>query len=272
MRAALAYEWMRLRTIRSTYWLIGLCWGFQFILTMVIAWRLPSSGPLSGGDDTIASTLTLGASSGFAPLLMAYVIGIVGVFSMGHEYRHGMIRATLTAVPSRTAVFAAKFITTGVVAAGVAVGSILIGLLSAVTFGVDLPSASDVGRLSLGIVLFTVLFTWTGVAYAALIRNQTAAVAMLMLIPSVVESIIRVVVISIKASSDDPSGKGEGIALLKYLPYDAGGQLYTRASINDLFSFFGYHPFGPVGGGLVFAVFTAILLAGAYALFLRRDA
>jgi hypothetical protein len=26
------------------------------------------------------------------------VIGLLGVFSMGHEYRHGMIRATLTAL------------------------------------------------------------------------------------------------------------------------------------------------------------------------------
>ncbi len=272
MRAALAYEWMRLRTIRSTYWLIGLCWGFQLLWTMVIAWRLPSSGPLSGGEDTIASMLTLGASSGIAPLLMAYVVGIVGVFSMGHEYRHGMIRATLTAVPSRTAVFSAKVITIGIVAAGVAVGSILIGLLSAVTFGVDLPDGSAIGKLTLGVVLFVVLFTWTGFAYAALIRNQTAAVAMLMLIPSVVESIIRAVVLSIKAASDDPSGKGGGVTILKYLPYDAGGQLYTRASINDLFSFFGYHPFHALGGGIVFGVFTAVLLAASYALFIRRDA
>lgn len=272
MRAALAFEWMRLRTIRSTYWLIGICLTFQFVLTMLIAWRLPSSGPLSGGDDTVASMLTLGASAGFAPLLIAYVIGIIGVFSMGHEYRHGMIRATLTALPSRTAVFFAKVITTGLVAAVVALGSILIGLLSAVIFGVDLPSASELGKLTLGVVLFTVFFSWTGLAYAALLRNQTAAVAMLMLVPSVVESIIRAVFFAIKAASEDPSGSGGSVTVLKYLPYDAGGQMYTRASINDLFSIFGYTPFGPLGGGIVFGAFAALLLAGSYALFIRRDA
>lgn len=272
MRAALAYEWVRLRTIRSTYWLIGICWGLQFFFTMIIAWRLPSSGPLSGGDDTIASMLTLGASSGFAPLLMAYVIGIIGVFSMGHEYRHGMIRATLTAVPSRTAAYFAKVITTAVVAIVVAVGSILIGLLSAVIFGVNLPDPAEIGKLTLGVVLFTVFFTWTGFAFAAIIRNQTAAVAMLLLVPSVVESIIRAVFFAIKAGSDDPTGKGGSVQVLRYLPYDAGGQMYTRASINDLFSILGYTPFGPVGGGIVFGVFTAALLAGGYSLFLRRDA
>lgn len=272
MRAALAYEWVRLRTIRSTYWLIGLCWAFQFVLTMVIAWRLPSSGPLSGGDDTIASMLTLGASSGFAPLLMAYVIGILGAFSMGHEYRHGMIRATLTAVPNRSAAFFAKVITTGAVALAVSLGSIGIGVLSALIFGVQLPDAAELGKLTLGVSLFTVLFTWTGLCYAAITRNQTAAVALLLLMPSVVESIIRAVFFAVKAGSDNPTASGGSVEVLKFLPYDAGGQMYTRASINDLFGILGYTPFGPVGGGLVFAVFTALLLACSYTLFVRRDA
>lgn len=272
MRAAFAYEFMRLRTIRSTYWLIGIALAFQLILTMIIAWRLPDSGSLSGGDTTVSNLLTLGASAGFAPLLMAYVIGILGVFSMGHEYRHGMIRATLTAIPSRTNVFIAKVATTGLVAAAVAFASMLIGVLSALTFGVSLPGTSVLGKLTLGVVLFTVFFTWSGFAYAAIIRNQTAAVAMVMLVPSVVESIIRAVLISIKAASDDPSGKGAVVTILKYLPYDAGGQMYTRASINDLFSIFGFTPFGPLGGGIVFGVFVGALLAISYALFLRRDA
>lgn len=272
MRSALAYEWVRLRTIRSTYWLIGLCWAFQFIITMIVAWRLPSAGRFSGGENTVANMITLGAASGIAPLLMAYVIGILGVFSMGHEYRHGMIRATLTAVPNRSAAFFAKVITTGMVAAGVALGSIAIGLLSALIFGVGLPTAGQMGRLTLGIVLFTVFFTWTGFAYAAILRNQTAAVALLLLVPSVIESIIRAVVFAVKVGSNDPTSRGGSVQILRLLPYDAGGQMYTRASVDDIFSILGYTPFGPLGGGVVFGVFTAILLAGAYLLFLRRDA
>ncbi|MDQ3156433.1 MAG: ABC transporter permease [Actinomycetota bacterium] len=272
MRAALAYEWMRLRTVRSTYWLIGLSFAFQLIVTMLIAWQLPESGPLSGGDGPVTQLVTVGAASGVAPLFLAYIVGIVGVFSMGHEYRHGMIRATLTAIPSRTAVFVAKLLTTGVVAAGAAIGCVAIGLLSAVVFGVDMATFDRLSKLTFGVVLFTVLFTWSGLAYSALLRNQTAAVAMLMLVPTVVESIIRAVVIAIKAGSDDPSGRGGYVSILKYLPYDAGGQMYTRASLDDLLSFLGYTPFGAVGGGIVFGTFVGGLLALAYALFLRRDA
>ena len=98
---ALRYEIVRLRTIRSTYWLIGIPLSLQLLISMLIAWRLPESGPLSGGDDSFAILVTIGASLGVAPLFIAYVMGLLGVFSMGHEYRHGMIRATLTALPSR---------------------------------------------------------------------------------------------------------------------------------------------------------------------------
>jgi len=272
MREALAYELMRLRTVRSTYWLIGLSFAFQLIVTMLIAWQLPESGPLSGGDGPVTQLVTIGAASGVAPLFVAYIVGIVGVFSMGHEYRHGMIRATLTAIPSRTAVFAAKLLTTAVIATGAAIGCVAIGLFSAVVFGVDMATFDRLARLTLGIVLFTVLFTWSGLAYSALLRNQTAAVALLMLVPTVVESIIRAVIVAIKVGSDDPSGRGGFVNILKYLPYDAGGQMYTRASVDDLLSFLGYEPFGAVGGGLVFGVFVGALLALAYALFLRRDA
>lgn len=272
MRAALAYEWVRLRTIRSTYWLIALAFAFQLLMTMLIAWQLPESGPLSGGNGPVAQLVTVGASSGFAPLFLAYILGIVGVFSMGHEYRHGMIRTTLTAVPSRSAVFIAKLVTTGVVAAAAAVGCVAIALFSAVLFGVDMATADSLSKLTLGVVLYTVLFTWSGLAYAALIRNQTAAVALLMLVPSVIESIIRAVVIAIKAASDDPTGRGGLVNILKYLPYDAGGKMYTRQSLDDLLDFLGYRPFGAVGGGIVLGVFVGAFLALAYGLFLHRDA
>jgi len=272
MRAALAYEWMRLRTVRSTYWLIGWALVWQLIITMLIAWQLPESGPLSGGDGPVTQLVTVGAASGVAPLFLAYILGIVGVLSMGHEYRHGMIRATLTAIPSRSAVFAAKLLTIAVIAAGAAIGCVSIGIFSAGVFGVDMPSLDRLVRLTLGIVLFTVLFTWSGFAYSAIIRNQTAAVALLMLAPSVLETIVRAVILAIKAASDDPTGRGGIVNILKYLPYDAGGQMYTTASINDLLEILGYTPFGPVGGGIVFGLFVGSLLALAYALFLRRDA
>lgn len=269
---ALRYESLRLRTLRSTYWLLGVALTFQLVMSMLIAWQLPTSGPLSGGDEPFGWLATIGASTGIAPLLIAYVIGLLGVFSMGHEYRHGMIRATLTALPRRSAVFAAKVITTAVVAALAAVACMLIALVSAFVFDVSLPSVDGVLATGAGTTLYTVLFALAGLAFAALVRHQTAAVAMLILVPSVVEAIIRAVVLAIKTASDDPTGTGGLVSILKYLPFDAGGQMYTRLSIGDLLQNFGVVPFGPVGGGVVMGVFVALLLCLAGFLFVRRDA
>lgn len=273
MTAALKYEWVRLTTIRSTYWLIGLTLAFTTVVTVLVAWRLPETGPLAGGEQPLSLLLTLGASTGVAPLFLAYIIGIIGVFSMGHEYRHGMIRATLTSVPGRLAVVGAKLLTVALVAAGTALACSLIAMASGLVFGVDLPFGSAfTWKLVLGIVLYTVLFAWTGLAFAGLLRNQTAAVALLVLVPSVVESIVRAIVLAIKAASDDPSGRGGFIGVLRFMPFDAGGQMYTRESVNRLFEFLGYVPFGPLGGGIVFVVFVAILLTAMTVLFVRRDA
>lgn len=269
---ALRYEIMRLRTIRSTYWLIGLALTFQVVMTMVIAWRLSVSSRPPSGDNAFDILATIGASTGFAPLFIAYIIGLLGVFSTGHEYRHGMIRATLTALPNRSWVFLAKVISTALISALAAIACVLVALLGLVLFGLDMPSVEELASMTAGTTTFAVLFSLSGLAYAAMTRNQTAAVALVMLLPTVAEQIIRAIVIAIKSAADDPGEPSGIVTILKYLPYDAGGNMYTRASLDDLLSFLGYTPFGPLGGGLVMAVFVGLLLAVSYVLFLRRDA
>lgn len=269
---ALRYEWVRLRTLRSTYWLIGLALVFQVMMSGLIAWRISVSSGSIGTENAFDVIATIGASSGFAPLFIGYILGLVGVFSMGHEYRHGMIRATLTAVPSRAAVLTAKVITTAVVIAGAALLCVALALLTMVIFGVELPDAGSVAGITGGTVVFAVLFSLSGLAFSTLVRNQTAAVAMLMLIPTVFEQIVKAIVLAIKAASDDPSSSSGIVTILKYLPYDAGGQMYTRVSIGDMLQFFGVVPFGPLGGGLVMGTYVAVLLALGYWSFLRRDA
>lgn len=269
---ALRYEWVRIVTIRSTYWLIGVALTFQLVMSLLIAWRLPSSGPLAGGDRPFSWLVTIGASTGLAPLFIAYVIGLIGVFSMGHEYRHGMIRATLTAVPSRPAVLVAKIVSTAALAAATALACVLIALLSAALFGVRMPSAGALWQVSAGTIAYTAMFALAGLAVATITRHQTAAVALLILVPTVVEFIIRSVILVIKAASDDPTGRGGIVEILRYLPFDAGGQMYTQESIGDLLQVLGYVPLGPVAGGLVMATFVGALLALGSVLFLRRDA
>jgi ABC-type transport system involved in multi-copper enzyme maturation permease subunit len=269
---ALRYEWTRLRTLRSTYWLIGLALVFQIVMAGIFAWRFSVASGNVGEQNSFDLIATIGASSGIAPLFIGYILGLLGVFSMGHEYRHGMIRATLTAVPSRVHVLTAKIITTSVVVAGAAFACVGIAVIAMLVFGLGLPNVANIGGIAAGTAIFSVLFALSGLAFSALVRNQTAAVAMLMLIPTVVEQIIKAIVLGIKAASDDPSATTGIVTILKYLPYDAGGQMYTRVSIGDMLQFFGVVPFGPLGGGIVLSVYVTALLGLSYWAFVRRDA
>lgn len=269
---ALRYEWVRLRTLRSTYWLIGLALFFQIGMTSLISWRISVAPSSVGDENTFDLIATIGASSGVAPLFIGYILGLLGVFSMGHEYRHGMIRATLTAIPSRSHVLTAKLLTTAAVVAIAAVACVAVATVSMLVFGLGLPEFGAIAGLAAGTAIFSALFALSGLAFSALVRNQTAAVAMLMLIPTVLEQIIKAIVLAIKAVSDDPSSRTGIVTILKYLPYDAGGQMYTRLSIGDMLQFFGVVPFGPVGGGLVMGSYVAGLVALSYWAFVRRDA
>ena len=127
---------------------------------------------------------------------------------MGHEYRHGMIRATLTALPNRLTVLAAKVLVAAVIAGIAAVVCVLIALLAAQLFGVGMPTGDGFWGMTAGTVIYTMLFSVSGLAFAAITRNQTAAVALLLLVPTVIEAIIGAVVLAIKFGSDDPRAEG----------------------------------------------------------------
>lgn len=268
MSAALRYEWRRLWSIRSTYWLIGITFGLQLVATMLAAMGTSTVDDFFDAAETVSQIITLGAATGLSPLFTAYIIAMFGVFCFGHEYRYGMIRATLTAVPDRRAVFAAKALITALLAAVMSVGCSLIGMLSSLMF-LDTRGAlgSDtVWYVVLGSAVYTMLFGLCGMAFAALVRNQTGALAMILLIPLVAENVIALILRLVSADG------GDAVELTKGLPFDAGAQMYASAFSDQLNRFLGYDPLGALSGGLVFAGFTALLVAGGFALFLRRDA
>ena len=271
MRGALAQEWVRLRTLRST-WLLS---AASLVLTVVVAVaatltagsRQLAPGVTSALGDQQAYATVLASTAQLTPLLM----GLLGVFAFGHEYRHGTIRPTLTSSPRRTAVALAKV-------TGVAAWSLVVALACVLaSAGVALllgggrfaagvgPTGGPTERVAAGSVAYVVLVALLGLGLGWLLRNVPAAVSLLLLLPLVVEPIVRGV-LSI--------GALEPLADIgRYLPFGAGAQLYAfstevdpqvpAAFRNDL---------SPLAGGLTLAAVTAALLAAAYALFQRRDA
>lgn len=96
-------EWIKLTSLRSTYWSLALIAvlgiGFSLLLVSFTSGFVDNAEPDPNG---VLTTTTVGV--GFGQLIAA----VLGVLVISGEYSTGMIRSTLAAVPSRLPVLVAK--------------------------------------------------------------------------------------------------------------------------------------------------------------------
>lgn len=107
-RDLVAAEWIKLRSLRSTYWTLGLgtlaVIGINVYATFALRRLLPDWS--AEARDTYNY---MNDALGQAPyLLLMLAAGTIGALSMTGEYATGMIRTTFAAVPARRSVVAAK--------------------------------------------------------------------------------------------------------------------------------------------------------------------
>jgi ABC-2 type transport system permease protein len=263
MKNALRYEWMRLRTLRSTWWLTGLSLLLAGLLGLH---ALGLKGPLSVVD--YGDIVTAG---GGGVILVSILLSMIGVFAIGHEYRYGTIRPTLTALPRRSTLLAAKVIVVMVYVFVVALVSIVLRYVIAVLILghrlLDLGLfPSPMARVWIGSIVYTVIFALVAFALAGLFRNIPAAIVTVILLPVLVENIIRGL-LSIHAFHSI-----RGFA--KVLPFSAGFQIFRYQPVgSDGNTGAGFLAVpSPVDGLLIFIAFLAIVLGLSWLLFEKRDA
>ncbi|MEV0716608.1 hypothetical protein [Asanoa sp. NPDC050611] len=257
MTDALRFEWVRLRTLRSTYWLIGFALVLNAVIALMIAWLEPDDPP----RDLVVAAVTGGGSN--LPVPMAVVLlAALGVLASGHEYRYGTIQPTLTAVPQRIRLFTAKVLVVGAAALAVTAVSILVNVAVTRPFWASMPSLTDVTVF--GYLLLGVLWAVLGVALGQLLRGVPGALVVLLVTPMIVEQLI--FRLSYAPALDWL------LPVVRYLPFTAGLQLVSAAgeASGGLAEEVGLFTRWP--SGAVFAVFVALAVAGAGALFRRRDA
>ncbi|MBK1785462.1 ABC transporter permease [Prauserella cavernicola] len=105
MTDTIASEWWKVRTVRSTYWLLAtvgavFAVGCLSTVLMVADW-----------DTASPSAKEAFPSADMSPLVLPFVqfcAGAFGAFALTSEYGSGMIRTTLTTVPRRGLLFTAK--------------------------------------------------------------------------------------------------------------------------------------------------------------------
>jgi ABC-2 type transport system permease protein len=269
MTDAIRYEWTRLRTIRSTWWLTGSAVAVAVLVSVLLGWAAHHDFSRHGAsaddvDGFGAYLVTQFAATGEVPSLVGFLVAMIGIFAWGHEYRHGMVRASLTALNSRSSFWAAKYLVVGAWVAVVSLVSMLVSGLIGVVFlsrWVTVFKGETFAVMGWQL-LSTLLLTWLAMAFTSLTRSQAFALVAIFLWPLLVESLFNVFFLLVPGLRDHQS-------ILRFLPFAA--QRRMTAVIGDAGSTFG-DPLAPLGGAVVFGALTVVLLAASMFLFRKRDA
>jgi hypothetical protein len=255
MRAALASEATKLRTVRSTVWtLVVTVVATVGIGTLIATARVGRWDQLSVRERLTFDPTTLSLRGVF---LAQLAIGVLGVLVITSEYTTGMIRTTLAAVPKRPRVLAAKAITFTVVAFVVCTAAcfaaFLIGqsILSAKHADTTL-SSPGVLRAVVGAGVYLTLVGLLGLGLGTLLRRTAGAIATLfglvLVLPALTEAL--------------PSPWDTDVG--KVLPINAGRAMFAVRPASDLLS--------PGAGLLVLLLTVGVVLALATVALVRRDA
>lgn len=168
---ALRGEWIKLTTVRSTWWSIAIAAALTIGIAVLFASAvdMPGFEPIQAVVSPIQFTMLLA--------------GILGAIAVTGEYSTGMIRSTLTANPGRGSVLAAKSV---VLAVFLFVSSLIIfgitaAAVSAVVAGRDQGIDWSDFDLSFGPILTASLsmavFALIGVAFGFILRSGAGAIA-----------------------------------------------------------------------------------------------
>lgn len=243
-RDAAAAEWVKLRSLRSTRWVAGTGLGASVALGVVAGYNTRSVT----GDPT--SNVLSGV------ILGQVVFGVLGVLVMTGEYSSGSIRVTLSAIPRRPLVLAAKafvFGLAGLVAAEITTfASFLLGM-AVLRPGVPHPSLGDPSVLRAVVLAgaYLTLTGLTGLGIGAILRHSPAAVATLA---------GALFVLPLAAGAARASG------VARFLPELIAGN--SLAAVKPVPGFT-WSPWLELG---IVAMYPVLLLAAGCWLFIRRDA
>jgi ABC-type transport system involved in multi-copper enzyme maturation permease subunit len=184
-------------------------------------------------------------------------MGVLGVLSVGHDYRHGLVRPVLTAVPNRSAVVLARLGVVGLVAAVVGVVGVLLNLACGLLILGGMPATPEVVRSVLGYVLLGVFWAWLGAGATWLIRNTAAVLTLLFVVPLVVEPLV-------VGISDLPMLHWLR-PIARWRPFAAGQAMVAPGGGDGT-------ALSALQGGLVFGAVVAVTLLAGWWQFVTRDA
>ncbi len=251
-------EWTKLRSVRSTPWSLVAMAGIALGLMSLIAWAVMHRWDRFDPEEK-ANLLRNPLEIVLArPIFVSQlVVAVLGVMVISAEYTTGMIRSTLQSQPRRLTVLAAKVVVFAML-------MLVVGeLLSFAAFFVGRQviaghiavQLSDPGvtRSVIGAGLYLAVLGLFALAFGAIIRHTAGAIT----------AVLGLVLIVSNLTALLPDSWGHHINA--WMPTNAG-QLIYQPNLDP------GHLLTQWQGFAVFAGWTALFLAIAAVLFVKRDA
>lgn len=257
-RHALRSEWTKLWTVRATWWTL------LAAMVVTISYGALVSGGVAASMDTLPSAQRAGLPSPLFFSLLGTQLGqlalaVLGVLVISSEYRTGMIRSSLVAVPQRLRFLFAKLLPFTLVV--LVVGEIMAfaSFFTGQAFFATQDAAASLGdegvlRAVIGAGLYLAASGVFGLAIGALVRNVAGSIAIavgaLLVLPGIMSFL--------------PGDWGE--AVNNYFLTNAGQQvmrLEGGVAASTVGPWLGY--------GVFWAWIAAVFVIGAF-LLRRRDA
>ncbi|HEY0185980.1 MAG TPA: ABC transporter permease subunit [Cellulomonas sp.] len=258
-------EWIKLWTVRSTWWLVPI----TIVVQVGFAWLMAffTVQQLDNGTISVADVGPITATDLAQGLLLAQLtIAVLAILTITGEYSTGMIRSTLTAAPRRLPALWAKGLVvivitflTGVV--GTALSWAITYPVLGETYRIDLGSEIN-QRVLLATPLYMVGIALLAFAIGALLRHSAAALATVLGLLLVVETLFSALPIHVLR------------LISPFLPSSAGQQVLSSSteSIESLRAASDVAVLTPWQGFGVMIAWGLVLLAVASVLLRRRDA
>ena len=244
-------EWLKVRTVRSTWWTLLATFVLGAGLTTMICWGNADWLASPEADESPGSFITWG-------MMIAQITAVVlGALVVTTEYGTGMIRTTFAAVPARGRVLAAKSLLVVALLGVVGTVTALVGYVGGNYFldreGIGMALEGDVLRAMYGSGLYLAGIGLFTVAVGFLLRHTAGTISVVLALMLILGNMVNLV----------PGTFGEW--LTKLMPGNAGSAISTPVSFNP-------NLLDPWPGFAVFLAEIAVLLAAAYVVVRKRDA
>jgi ABC-2 type transport system permease protein len=249
---ALRSEFTKIRSVRSTYWTLLALMVVTVGFGALASWGVATHGHPDAGFDPTQQSLT-------GLYISQLIMGVLGVLVITAEYSTGMIRTTLSTMPYRGTVVAAKAVVFTVLAFATALitsfASFFLGqaLMSSHHLSTTL-SHPHVLRAVIGGALFLTVCGLLAFAIGLLLRHSAGAISTVVGLLFVVSILVNFLPQSWQNHVD------------KWVPAIAGGQIWAAVPRS------GPQVFAPWTGFAVFCGYAAVALIAGLALFRKRDA